>query len=1041
MISLFFIERPRFAFVISIVFIIAGLISIQMLPVAQYPDITPSQVQITASYPGADAETVLKTVVQPIESQVNGVKRMIYLSSTSADDGSAVITATFGIGTDGDLNTVNVQNRASIAEPSLPSEVRDRGITVKEKSSNMLLVISLSSPDGTYDSLFLSNYLYINIQDEIARITGVGDTGILGAANYAMRIWLDPAKMANMQLTIDDITNAIKSQNTQVPAGALGEAPCPPGQDFRYGLLVQGRLETIQEFENIVIRSLPDGSNVKIKDIARVELGGENYSSSSTVNSKPGALLAVFQLSDANGLEIAEKCKAKLEELKHSFPKGVEYGIQYDTTRFIQASVKEVVETLFIAVLLVILVTYLFLQDVRSTMIPTIAIPVSLIGTFAFLNIAGYSINLITLFGLILAIGIVVDDAIVVIENVNRLMEEEDLDPKEAAKKTMMQVTGPVIATTLVLLAMFIPVCFLPGITGEMYRQFGITISVSVLISSVNALTLSPALCATILRKKSKEQKPLFIFVWFNNFFNALTHGYGALVSSLLRKSVLVMIMYIAMMGVAYKLNGWLPTGFIPTEDLGAFMVNVQLPDAASLPRTEAVLKTAIEEIKKTPGVSDVMATSGYSILNSTHSSSNALIIAVLDDWSKRKKPSEHQTAIVNSLRKKLYAIPGAMVSPFEVPSIPGIGTTGGFSFVIEDTTGVNPGRLEHAMNAIVVAANQRPELSGVFSTYRANVPRVFLKVDREKALKLGVPVERINNALTGYQGSYYVNDFNRYGKVFKVLIQADVDFRRDVRDLDNVYVLNNNDEMVPLSTLVEVEASFGPQYMNRYNLYSSVTINGNPAPGYSSGQAMATMEELAKETLPIGMKYEWTDMSYQEKLAGNQAIIVFALALTFIYLFLVAQYESWMIPLAVMLSVPVAFFGSLVFLWLLKETNNIYTQVGFVLLFGLACKTAILIVEFAKKKHEEGMGIIEAAIFAAKLRFRAVIMTAVSFILGVFPLVIASGAGAASRRSLGTAVFGGMLVSCILGTILVPSFYVIIQWLIDKTKGGKKNA
>ena len=1041
MISQFFIERPRFAFVISIVFIIAGLISIGVLPVAQYPDITPSQVQITANYPGADAETVLNTVVQPIESQVNGVKRMIYLSSTSADDGSAVITATFGIGTDGDLNTVNVQNRVSIAQPSLPSEVRDRGITVKEKSSNMLLVISLSSPDGAYDSLFLSNYLYINVQDEIARITGVGDTGILGAANYSMRIWLDPAKMANMQLSVDDITNAIQAQNTQVPAGALGDAPTPPNQEFRYSLLVQGRLETITEFENIVVRSLPDGSNVKIKDIARVELGGENYSSASTVNGKPGALLAVFQLSDANGLEIAEKCKAKLEELKHSFPAGVEYGVQYDTTLFIQASVKEVVETLFIAVLLVVLVTYLFLQDVRSTMIPTIAIPVSLIGTFAFLNIAGYSINLITLFGLILAIGIVVDDAIVVIENVNRLMEEEDLEPKEAAQKTMIQVTGPVIATTLVLLAMFIPVCFLPGITGEMYRQFGITISIAVLISSINALTLSPALCATILRKRDKEQKPIFIFVWFNKFFNSLTHGYGTLVASLLRKSVLVIIMYVAMMGVAYKLNGWLPTGFIPTEDLGAFMVNVQLPDAASLPRTEAILKEAVEKIQKTPGVNYVMATSGYSILNSTHSSNNALIIAVLDDWSKRSKASEHQTAIVNSLRKELYAIPGAMVSPFEVPSIPGIGTTGGFSFVIEDTTGVDPGRLEHAMNAIVVAANQRPELSGVFSTYRANVPRVFLKVDREKALKLGVPVASINNALTCYQGSYYVNDFNRYGKVFKVMIQADVDFRRDVRDLDNVYVLNNENEMVPLSTLVEVETTFGPQYMNRYNLYSSVTINGNSAPGYSSGQAMAVMEELAKENLPVGMKYEWTDMSYQEQLAGNQAIIVFALALTFIYLFLVAQYESWMIPLSVMLSVPVAFFGSLVFLWLLKETNNIYTQVGFVLLFGLACKTAILIVEFAKKKHEEGMGIIDAAIFAAKLRFRAVIMTAVSFILGVFPLVIASGAGAASRRSLGTAVFGGMLVSCILGTILVPSFYVIIQWLIDKTKGSKDKA
>lgn len=1051
MLSKFFIHRPRFAFVISIVITITGLIAITQLPVAQYPDITPSMVQISTKYPGADAESVLKTVVEPIEAQVNGVKRMMYIASTSADDGSAIITVTFGIGTDGDINTVNVQNRVNIAQPRLPTEVKAQGVVVKEKSTNMLLVVNLYSPDSSRDPIFLSNYVYTQIQDEIARIPGVGDTAILGAANYSMRIWVDPAKMANLKMSVQEIVDAVNNQNVQVASGSLGDAPCPKNQQFRYILQTQGRLENVKQFEEIIIRARSDGANVKVKDVARVELGAENYYCTSTLNGKPAALLAVYQLNEANGLQIAEACKARLKELRNHFPQGVDYGIQYDTTKFIEASIHEVVETLFIAVLLVILITYLFMQDLRSTLIPTLAIPVSLIGTFAVLLALGYSINLISLFGLILAIGIVVDDAIVVIENVNRLMEEEHLQPREAALKTMEQVTGPVIATTLVLLAMFIPVCFLPGITGEMYRQFGVTISVSVLISSINALTLSPALCATILRAKSGESSrpspfarayealmDILVFRWFNLVFGSVSHAYGSLVSRLVRKSAIILLLYLGLIAVTYKIYGFLPTGFIPTEDQGAFMVNVQLPDAAAMPRTEMIVKQAADMIAAVPGVSDVMTTTGYSMLTSTNASNNALIIGVLKNWSERRKEEEHQTAIVNRLRGELYAIKGAVVTPFEIPPIPGIGTTGGFSFVIEDLTGTNPKRLADAMNAMVFAANQRPELEGVFSTFRANVPRVYLNIDREKARKLGVGIDAVNMALQGYQGYYYVNDFNLFGKVFKVEIQAEMDYRRNIEDLGNIYIPNSAGDMVPLSTLASVEMRFGPQFLNRYNLYSSVTINGSPAPGYSSGQAMRVMQELAKTTLPEGMKYEWTDMSYQEKLAGNQAAIVFALALLFIYLFLVAQYESWMIPLAVMLSVPVAFFGALLFLWITGETNNIYTQVGFVLLFGLASKTAILIVEFAKEQHAQGMGILESAVFAAKLRFRAVVMTAVSFILGVLPLVIATGAGAASRRSLGTAVFGGMLISCIFGTILVPSFYVAIQYLIDKSKKSK---
>lgn len=1032
MISKFFIDHPRFAIVISIVISIAGFVSIYSLPVAQYPNITPSQIQITAQYPGADAETVLKTVVEPIEAQVNGVKGMMYISSTSSDDGSAVITVTFPAGSDGDMNTVNVQNKVSIAEPKLPSEVKSQGIVVKEKSSNILLVISLYSPKGTYDPIYLSNYVNIYIKDEIMRIAGVGDTATLGASLYSMRIWLDPDRMAALGLSASDIIGKVKEQNVQVSAGAIGEAPCSKDQAFRYTIQTQGRFDAVSQFQEIVVKALSDGSNVKLKDIARVELGAENYNSESFLNKKPASLLAVYQLPEANGLQIAEACKKRLEELKGSFPDDMDYGIQYDTTKFIESSIDEVVVTLFEAVFLVVLVTYLFLQCWRSTLVPTIAIPVSLIGTFAVLYAFGYSINLITLFGLILAIGIVVDDAIVVIENVNRLMAEEKLSPRDAARKTMEQVTSPVIATTLVLLAMFIPVCFLPGITGEMYRQFGVTISVAVTISSINALTLSPALCAVMLKPEQAGAKKFFIFRIFNRFFDLTTIGYSKIASFMIRKAVLVMIAYAALIFASWKIYEKLPTGFIPTEDQGAFMVNIQLPEAAALPRTAKIAENAADIMLGVPGITDSLATTGYSIITSTSASNNAFIIGVLDDWSKRKTPELSQDFIIRKLYAEFMAIQGAMVMPFNIPPIPGLGTSGGFSFVIQDTSGTDPQRLFQAMNGIVFEANQRPEISGAFSTFRANVPRIFLRFDREKALKMGVSIDEINTVLKGLAGYTYINDFNKFGKTYKVEMQADEKYRAELGDIMGLHVRNDKGEMLPINTLVIPETRFGPQYLNQYNLFPSVTINGNAAPGYSSGQAMKAMEEIAKAKLPDGMKYEWTDISYQEKLAGNKAAIIFGLALLFIYLFLVAQYESWMIPFAVMLSVPVAFFGSLLFLWLWGIDNNIYTQVGFVLLFGIACKTAILIVEFAKENHEKGMGVAESAEFAAKLRFRAVMMTAVSFILGVMPLVVAAGAGAASRRSLGTVVFGGMLVACIFGTILIPSFYVVVQKAIN---------
>ncbi len=1033
MISQFFINRPRFAIVIAILFLLSGLIALFTLPITLYPNITPSVITVSTRYPGADAQTVLDTVIQPIESQINGVKRMLYMSSTATDDGSASVKVTFDIGTDGDTNTVNTQNRVNWATAQLPQEVQRQGVITKEASSNILAVITLYSPNGTYSELELSNFMSISVKDEIARIPGVGDVMEFGEMTYAMRIWLDTMRMASLKVTVEDVSSAIAAQNVQVSAGALGDAPSSPEQAERLSVAAQGRLANPEQFGSIVIRSNSDGSQVRLRDIARVEMGAETYSGISTLNGKPAAMLAVYQLNEANGLEIAREINKRLDRLKNNlFPEDLEYGIQYDTTKFITASIDEVKNTLFEAVLLVVLVTFLFLQDWRSTLVPTIAIPVSLVGTFAVMLGIGYSINMTTLFGLILAIGIVVDDAIVVIENVSRLMEEEHLPPKEAALKSMKQVTGPIIATTSVLLAMFVPVCFLPGITGVMYRQFGITISVAVFISMINALTLSPALCALLLKPVDPNRRKFFFFRWFDAGFDKLTRGYSSIVKSLLRKSVLVLLLYAVMGAGALKLYTLLPTGFIPNEDQGAFFVSVQLPDGASLMRTEKVTQKVTGILRGIPEVEDFIFTSGFNILNGINASNCAFGIVTLKDWSERKDKEKQQDAVIAKFYAKALQIPDASIVPFGVPSIPGLGTTSGFSLMLQDTSGnMTPQDFQKTLNEILVEANNSPVFSSVYSTFRASFPQVYLDIDREKAIRLGVTPDSINTALQGIFGSTYVNDFNKYGKSYKVELQGDNVFRDDVRDLTKAYVRNGKGDMVPLGTLVDIKYNFVPQFLTRYNMFQSVLVNGSAAPGYSSGQAMDEMEKIVKK-VNSGMSFEWTDMSYQEKLAGNQIVIVFALALLFIYLFLVAQYESWMIPFSVLLSVPVAFLGAVLSLYLLNIENNIYTQVGFVLLFGIACKTAILIVEFAKEQHEKGTPILEAAEYAARLRFRAVLMTAVSFILGTFPLVVALGAGAVSRRSLGTAVFGGMLVSVIIGTLLIPVFYAVIQRMIE---------
>ena len=1041
MFSEFFIGRPRFAIVISILLLLGGIIALFTLPVTLYPDIAPSQIEVSASYPGADAQTVMDTVIQPIESQLNGVKDMMYMSSTAAEDGSATIKVYFDIGTDGDKNTVNTQNRVNWAESSLPQDVQRQGVTTKESSSSMLAIVTLYSPAGAYDAKELSNFMSIYIKDELARIPGVGDVSQMGALTYAMRIWLDNMRMASLGITVDDVKEAVSAQNVQISAGSLGESPAPKGQKTRFAVAAQGRMSDPEEFGAIVIRSNADGSQIRLRDIAKVEMGAESYSGISTLNGRPAAVLAVYQRNNANGLEIVKQMKQRLEEIrKASFPNDLAYGVQYDTTKFIRASISEVAETLIVAVLLVVLVTYIFLQDWRATLVPTVAIPVSLVATFAVLWAVGFSINLVTLFGLILAIGVVVDDAIVVIESVSRLMEEEGLSAREAAVKTMRQVTGPCIATTLVLLAMFVPVCFLSGITGVMYRQFGITISVAVSFSTLNALTLGPALCALILKPVDPNRKKFIFFRWFDAMFDWMTAKYGAVVRALVRKSLLVIVLYAAMGFGAVELFKALPSGFVPDEDQGTFFVNVQLPDGASLDRTEEVVARLRESVKDIPEVQDYMFVSGFNLINNVNASNCALGVVMLKDWSERQEESQVQDAVMARFYDSIKDIPGASVAAFGSPTIQGLGTVSGFSMMLQDRSNtLTPEKFQQKLNAVLAEANSSPVLTSVYSSFRASSPQVYLPIDRAKAMKLGISVDDVSSALEGTFGYTYVNDFNKYGKTYKVEYQSAPEYRNDVSDITNVYLRSSSGKMVPLSTLVTPEFRFVPQYLQRFNMYQAISINGSPAPGYSSGQAMAEMERIVRKVDP-SLSFEWSDMSYQEKLAGNQVFIVFVLALLFIYLFLVAQYESWMLPISVVLSVPIAFAGAVASLWLLGIENNIYTQVGFVLLFGIACKTAILIVEFAKEQHEAGKGVYEAAEYAAKLRFRSVLMTAVTFVLGTYPLVIATGACSVSRRSLGTTVFGGMLVSVVIGTILVPVFFVFVQMIVNRCCGRKNS-
>ena len=1021
--SEFILRRPKFAFVLAILITLAGLLALQNLPINMYPDLAPPQIQVRATYPGASAETVADAVVRPIEKRLNGVEGMIYIESSATSDGGAAITVTFATGTDVDMAQVEVQNRVKLAERELPEPVRREGVVVRKQSGNMLLGINLVSERPELDALFLSNYASTNLVETIARVPGVAEATVLGTSEYAMRIWLNPERMSQLGVTVSDINAAVREQNQIVAAGSLGQEPAPPDQIFTFNIRSEGRLSEAGEFGNTVLRVSPEGRIIRLKDVARIELGARSYAATAKLNGQDTAFLVIYQLPDANALDVAEATREVMQTLSGTFPAGLNYSIIFDSTEFIDESIKEVFKTLFEAVGLVVLVVFLFLQSWRATLIPAIAIPVSLIGTFAFMALVGYSINLITLFGLVLAIGIVVDDAIIVIENVDRLIKEKGLEVREAVRQAMQEITAPVISTTLVLLAVFIPVSFLPGITGELFRQFAVTICFSVVISSVCALTLSPALSASLLRK---DDAPMGALRWVELGLQRLTAGYSWIIHRALKRTLLLGSAFLALIALLGYLALITPTGFVPEEDQGFLFIDVQLPDAASGNRTARVMEQITSIVLEDPAVSDIISVSGYSLLSGS-GTNTGLGVVVLKDWAEREASELQPAATVQRLNNQLGTIAAARIMTFNVPAIPGLGVTAGFDLRLLESSGLSTAELATLADQIVFAANEQDEVTRVRHNLRANVPMFDLTVQRDKAQLLGVDFGDVFLTLQTQLGGTYVNDFSQFGRTYRVMLESETEYRMRPEDLRYFQVRNDRGEMVPLAGIAELTPSQGATRIEGFNLSRSVTINGEPAANSSTIESVAAMESLMAD-LPDGVSYEWAGQTLQELEAGNLIVILFVLAIVAVYLFLVALYESWALPIAVLLAVPLAFLGSFTAFQLTGQLLDIYAQIGLVLLVAMAAKTAILIVEFASQLRSEGKEILEAATIAAIQRFRAVLMTGFSFMLGVVPLVLATGAGAGSRVSLGVTVLYGTMATVVLVTLMTPAFYVAIQ-------------
>ncbi len=1039
MFTRFFIDHPIAASVLSIVIVLVGGLALKTLPIAQYPEIAPPTVEVSTVYPGADAKTVAETVASPIEQQVNGVENMLYMESKSTNDGQMKLTVTFAVGTDLDMAQVLVQNRVSLAMPKLPDAVKQNGVSTKKKSPSIILCVNLISPDDRYDQLYLSNYASMQVKDSLARLPGVGDVSFLGEREYSMRIWLDPERVAARGLTAGDIARAVREQNVQVAAGQIGQPPVDQELAFQYSVNTQGRLVDAAQFGEIIVQTGEAGQVTRLRDVGRIELGAKNSDVTSTLNGKPSVTLAVFQLPGSNALATAQGIGAEMERLKERFPEGLEYQIVYDTTPFIAESIHEVEKALRDATILVAIVVLVFLQNWRAAVIPLIAVPVSLVGTFAVMAALGFSLNNLSLFGLVLAIGIVVDDAIVVVENVEHHLAH-GLSPKEATRKAMEEVSGPVIAVALVLCAVFVPTAFITGITGEFFRQFALTIAVSTVISAFNSLTLSPALSALLLKPPGQARDPLtrlldlalgWFFRGFNRFFDFSAGWYANLVGRTLRLSLIVLLVYGGLLWLTYFGFTSVPGGFIPDQDKGYLLVNAQLPDAASLGRTQEVMREVEEIVRETEGVADTLSVQGMSFLTNANGSNLGSMFVILDGFEERHGRSANEIAA--ELRTRFAAIQDAQIGIFGAPPVDGLGNASGFKLQIQDRRDVGAMALQEATDATIAAGSKQPGLVGLFTPQRSGTPQFFVAVDRSKAKAMGVPLNEVFDALQIYLGSLYVNDVTLFGRNFQVNLQADARFRSDPVAVGKLQVRNSRGEMLPLGTLIDVQDTSGPAALNRYNMYPAAAISGGTLPGVSSGDAIRLMEAAAAESLPDTMGYEWTELSLLQIQAGNTATVVFAVAVVLVFLVLAFQYESWTLPLAVILVVPMCLLCSIAGVALARLDINIFTQIGFIVLVGLASKNAILIVEFAKMRQEAGAPRFEATIEACRLRLRPIIMTSFAFILGVVPLVLASGAGAEMRRALGIAVFSGMLGVTLFGILLTPVFYYVLQWRSER--------